>query len=92
MIEASFLDLEFNDEKATRWFPLAKSRMIVADPERSFGQPIVDKGGVPTHRLDQSFEAEGRSIDKVARLFEIGRDAVRDALALERQIGGLAPA
>lgn len=92
VIEASFLDLEFDDEKATRWFPLQKSRRIVADPERSFGHPIVDAGGVPTKRLAQSYEAEGRSIGKVAMLFEIDKKAVKDALAFERQIGGLAVA
>lgn len=87
ILEASFLDLEFDGEKATRWFPFARSREIVADPQRSFGQPVVDDGGVPTRRLAQAFEAEGRSIDKVARLFEIGRQAVKDALAFERQLG-----
>jgi uncharacterized protein (DUF433 family) len=92
VIEASFLDLEFDDEKATRWFPLAKSRAVVADPERSFGQPIVEDGGVPTRRIAQVFLAEGRSVDRVAKLFEIGKSAVKDALAFERQIGGLATA
>jgi uncharacterized protein (DUF433 family) len=92
VIEASFLDLEFDDEKATRWFLLAKSREVIADPERSFGQPIVDDGGVPTRRIAQVFEAEGRSVDKVARFFEIGTSAVRDALTFEKQIGALATA
>lgn len=86
VIEATFLDLEFDDEKATRWFPLTKSKKVVADPERSFGQPIIDDGGVPTKRIAQAFEAEGRSVDRVARLFEVGRQAVRDALAFERQL------
>ena len=89
VIEASFLDLEFDDEKATRWFPLQNSRRVVADPERSFGHPIIDEGGVPTRRLAQAYEAEGHSIGKVAALFEVDLQAVKDALAFERQIGGL---
>lgn len=88
VIEASFLDLEFDDEKATRWFPLRNSRLVVADPERSFGQPIIDDGGVPTRRLAQAYEAEGRSVDKVARLFEIDGRSVRAALEFERQLRG----
>jgi uncharacterized protein (DUF433 family) len=92
IIEASFLDLDFDDEKATRWFPLAKSRNVVADPQRAFGQPIVDEGGVPTHRIAQAFLAEGRSINRIARFFEIGTMAVKDALAFEKQIGRLATA
>lgn len=89
IIERSFLDLEFDREKATQWFPLTKAREIVADPERSFGQPITRNEGVPTHRLAQAYEAEGRSIAKVARLFEVALSAVKDALAFERQIGRL---
>lgn len=92
VIEASFIDLDFDEEKAIRWFPLSKNRQVVADPERSFGQPIVDVGGVPTNRIAQVFVAEGRSIDRVAKLFEIGRSAVKAALAFEKQVGGLATA
>ncbi len=92
IIERSFLDLDFDDEKTTRWFLLPKSRQVVADPERSFGQPIVDNGGVTTNRLAQVYEAEGRSVEKVALLYEVPRKAVRDALAFERQIGQLAAA
>ncbi|PTS89791.1 hypothetical protein DBR17_02625 [Sphingomonas sp. HMWF008] len=89
VIEASFLDLEFDDDKATRWFPLARSREVVADPERSFGAPIVEDGGVPTSRIAQVFLAEGRSVDRVAQLFEIAKSAVRAALTFETQIGEL---
>lgn len=92
IIEQSFVDLDFDEEKAIRWFPLTKSREVVADPERSFGQPIIQAGGVPTYRIAQAFEAEGRSVDKVARLFEVAKSAVKDALAFERQIGRLAAA
>lgn len=89
VIEASFLDLDFDDDKATRWFPLAKSREVVADPERSFGTPIVENGGVPTRRIAQVFVAEGRSVDRVAKLFEITKSAVKAALTFEKQIGEL---
>ncbi len=92
VVEASFLGLDFDDEKATRWFPLAKSREVVADPERSFGQPIVKNGGVPTRRIAEVYVAEGRSVDRVVKLFEIGKAAVKHALAFEQQIGGLATA
>lgn len=88
VIERSFLDLDFDDEKATRWF-LTKSKQVLADPQRSFGQPIVDEGGIPTYRLAQAYVAEGRSVDKVATLFEISRSAVREALSFESQHGRL---
>ena len=49
-LEASFLDLEFDDLKATRWFLLPKKRTVVADPERSFGPPIVAEAGAGVAR------------------------------------------
>lgn len=82
VVERSFLDLEFDDRKATRWFLLPQKQTIVADPERSFGQPITADSGIPTKRLVQAVAAEG-SVTKVARLFETTVTAVRDALKFE---------
>jgi len=87
VVDRSFLDLEFDENRATRWFLLPQKKSIVADPERSFGQPIVSDSGIPTKRLAQAVEAE-RSIDKVAKLFEIAVSSVRDALQFEKQISG----
>ena len=86
VVERSFVDLEFDDSKATRWFLLPQKQTIVADPERSFGQPIAAVGGVPTSRLAQAVRAEG-SADKVARIFEIAVNVVRDAVKFETLIG-----
>jgi uncharacterized protein (DUF433 family) len=86
VVERSFIGLEFDDTKATRWFLLPQKQTIVADPERSFGQPIATKSGIPTKRLAQAVNAEG-SIDKVAKLFEIATNVVRDAVRFEASIG-----
>ena len=91
IIERSFLDLEFDERKATRWFLLPEKQSVVADPQRSFGQPITDQGGIPTNRIAQSVRIEG-SISKVARLFEIAADVVRDAVRFETQLGTALPA
>ncbi len=86
IVERSFLDLDFDDEKATRWFLLPNKKSVVADPERSFGQPIVTEFGIPTRSIAQTFEAE-RSIEKVARIFEISTTVVKDAMSFESRIG-----
>lgn len=82
IVERSFIDLEFDTTKAVRWFLLPHKRTIIADPERSFGQPITCDSGIPTKRLAQAVAAEG-SADKVARQFDIAVGTVRDALAFE---------
>lgn len=85
VVERSFVDLAFDDTKATHWFLVPAKRTIVADPERAFGQPITSDAGVPTKRLAEAVVAEG-SVEKVARLFEIGVAVVRDALSFEARL------
>jgi hypothetical protein len=43
---------------AVRWWPMGKKRLVVIDPERSFGQPIVSTEGVPTAVLYKTYLAE----------------------------------
>lgn len=85
VVERSFIDLEFDERKATRWFLMPNKKTIVADPDRSFGQPIASDTGVPTSRLAQAMVAEG-SVVKVAKLFETATATVRDAITFEARL------
>lgn len=86
IVEPSFLDLDFDAHGAVRWWPLGDNRAVVLDPARSFGQPIVARGGVSTARLAETVQAEG-SVARAAHLFDIKPAVVRDALAFERRHG-----
>lgn len=79
-------DLDFGKDGAERWWLLHGRRTIVADPERSFGQPIIADHGMTTARVAQAVEAEG-SVEKVAKIYEIKPRLIRDALAYESQLG-----
>lgn len=85
VVEPSLADLDFGPDGAERWWLLHGKKTIVADPVRSFGQPIVAGHGVTTARLVQAVKAEG-SVAKVARLYEIQPRLVRDALTYESQL------
>jgi len=75
--------VEFDESgQAARWHPEATAPLVVIDPQRQFGQPIVDTGGVQTSVLSDAFKAEG-SIDAVARWFEIPAEAVEQAVKFE---------
>ena len=51
--------LDFDDSGvAIQWWPMGKPRLVVLDPKRSFGQPIVDTEGVPTAVLYKAYLAE----------------------------------
>jgi len=65
-----------------RWWPMEKSKNVVLDPARSFGQPIVAKEGVPTLILAHSVSAEG-SIERASEWYNVNRDAVENAYIYE---------
>jgi len=78
-----FSGIEFNEyDEPERWWPMTKARMIVIDPQRSFGAPIVSDGGVRTEILVASARAE-RSQKLAARLYDVPLRAVRDAIEYE---------
>ncbi len=63
-----YAGIEFSDrDMPARWWPLGRQTPVVLDTARSFGQPIVSGGGVPTAVLADAVAAEG-SVAKVARL------------------------
>lgn len=73
-------------DNALRWFPVRKKRMVVLDPQVQFGEPIVTEGGVPTDTLAAAFKAEGKNIDRVARLYRVKPQEVKAAVAFEQQL------
>jgi uncharacterized protein (DUF433 family) len=82
--------LEFGSEDvAARWWPMDRRRHVVIDPTRSFGQPIVDREGVPTATLVAAYKGE-RSIERIATWFEISVASVRDAIDFERHLSAAA--
>lgn len=78
----SLQGLEFGNERAERWWLIPDRKTIVADPSRSFGQPIVHKTGLLTSRVVQELKAEGTP-ERVAKLYDLPVSAIRDALRFE---------
>jgi uncharacterized protein (DUF433 family) len=81
----SLSGLDFGPEVAERWWLVPGKRTIVADPERSFGQPIIAKSGLLTSRVVQEVKAEGTP-ERVAKLYELSVRAIRDALRFEQEL------
>lgn len=87
IVEASlYHGIEFgDDDRATRWFPMRRSRAVVLDPNIAFGEPIVTDGCVPTTVLYSAFRAD-RDKGFVARVYEVPVAAVEAAIAFEEQL------
>lgn len=78
--------LEFSsDDLVMRWWPVEPRRVIVIDPTRGFGQPILNRDGVPTAVIARAVRAEG-AIDPVAAIYEISLQAVRAACDFEERL------
>jgi uncharacterized protein (DUF433 family) len=77
----------FDDRgQAARWYPdRGVAPSIVIDPERQFGQPIIESSGTQTSAILDAFKAEG-SIEAVARWFEIPEGEIKQALEFELRL------
>jgi uncharacterized protein (DUF433 family) len=71
--------------QAIEWWPMGKNRLVVLNPQRSFGHPIVPREGVPTSILSRSYRVE-RSYSRVARWYIVSERAVRDAVEYEESL------
>lgn len=68
--------------RAERWHPLWPDKKVVVDPEISFGQPSISRGGIPTYVLAGAVGAEG-SLARVAQLYGVPTASVRAAVEYE---------
>ena len=64
------------------WHPRPETPRVLLDPRRSFGRPIVEPG-VPTRTLADALRAERGDAGRVAALFGVAEEAVRQAAAFE---------
>lgn len=86
ILERSLTNVDYDDSGLpSRWWPLGRSKGIVLDPERSFGQPIEAETSVPVASLVSAVAAEG-SADRAARAWDVPIRAVRRAVAYDRVV------
>ena len=85
-LEPYLLKLEYDSVEATRFWPLGHGRRIAMDPQRSFGQAIDVKSGVPANVLSRMVKA-GESIADVADWYGVEQEAVADAVEFGSQLG-----
>jgi uncharacterized protein (DUF433 family) len=83
-LENAFIKgIEFDDDVASRWYPVENSKSIVLDPERSFGRPIMSRFGIPTWVLYEAYLAENKDRGRIARIYGVTPRAVDQAVQFE---------
>jgi uncharacterized protein (DUF433 family) len=70
------------DGIAVRLHPLTGNPLVVVDPLRQFGEPVVRS--VPTQVIAEQFDA-GESVEAIAELYDLSRYEVEAALRYERE-------
>lgn len=74
--------IEYVDHRAVRFFPLlreAAPRVIVVDPRRSFGRPIIAGTSVPVMVVRGRFDA-GESVESLAHDYDLRIDQIEEAI------------
>jgi hypothetical protein len=64
------IDFDSATGQATAWHPSSDTPLVVLDPLRQFGQPIIERVGIQTATLADAVRTEG-SVKKVAHWFEL---------------------
>jgi len=86
IIESSFArDLEFDvNGLARQWRPApAAAPNVIVSPSFAFGRPVISPRRVPTRSLFEFWMANDHSEEAAADWFEVGPDAVGEAVRFE---------
>jgi uncharacterized protein (DUF433 family) len=84
IVAQSVSGLEFEGSRVSRWRP-NQTKHVIIDPERSFGDPILDDVGISTRVLSDEFE-RFRDYKYLSRLYEIDIAQIRDAVGFEDRL------
>ena len=84
--QSLFAGLEFENDRATRWYPMERSKAVFLDPEIAFGKPVVADAKIRTDILRDAWLAEGKNARRVASLYEVSTRAVDAAVRFEARL------
>lgn len=81
-----FANVDWQDDLASRWWPMGKNGAVVLDPAVAFGAPRIARTGVPTAVLAEAVRAEGggpEAVEAVAGWYGVPPGSVEDAVRFE---------
>lgn len=85
VVEPSLKHLEYDEMEAVRWWPAAGRKLVVIDPKRAFGRPLLARAGISTDALADAYALE-QSYSRVATDFGISEKEVRAAVGFEQAL------
>jgi uncharacterized protein (DUF433 family) len=82
-----YAGIEYDGNRAAKWYPNGRRQHVVLDPTRQFGSPIVDEVGIPTGVLYASYLAEGENshaLAQAAKAYDVPAKFVEAAIKFEQ--------
>ena len=86
IIEQSLKDLEFEGNRPVRWWP-NKTKQIVIDPKRAFGDPILVESGISTKILWDEYKVF-ENLKYLSKTYEVPENIIKQAINFERGLDG----
>ncbi len=83
--EQFFKNIDFDGSLASLWWPMGHAKLVVLDPQRSFGAPIDARRGIRTQLLHRAYIAEERDVQAVADWYDVEPECVETAVEFEEQ-------
>lgn len=72
--------LEFDgNDIASRYWPLGKDKSILIDPNRKFGQPVIQNNNISPRIINDHFKA-GDPIDYLASIYDLSTSEISHAI------------
>lgn len=84
IISQSLNDLEYEDETAARWRPRGYS-VVVIDPKRSFGEPILDDFGLSTGTIHKEFQ-QFKDFRYLSSIYEVPQNFLKTCVKFESNL------
>lgn len=81
IIFQSLNDLEYEDETAARWRPRGYSSVVI-DPERNFGDPILDAFGLSTGTIYKEFK-QFKDLSYLSKIYEVPQNLLKACIKFE---------
>jgi uncharacterized protein (DUF433 family) len=87
VINASlYRGIDYDNDKAQRWYPLSRNNRVVLDPARNFGKPVLTGSGMTVDAIVSAWHGEEQDVRRVAALYEVPVAEVEAAIQFEQRI------
>jgi uncharacterized protein (DUF433 family) len=80
LVQETIAQLEYEEDLASKWYPLGKDVPIVVDPRISAGLPIIKGRGITVEAIQKRYFQARQKMEFIEKDFELEHDVVEEAI------------